>query len=215
MTVLNKADKVAASKARALIEEMLLQRKPESEIIVAVANKTGEAFDVDDIAEYNKQYVLQGKSLISEVLNVSHDLAKHEVPALTDADQLAQFFSFKSTNDDLELIYARIRELKKAAAENPKDDSYDGRIVKFLDQAEKIRQRVIKNQFDNLRKSILLNIGKKIVGAAVSVFLPYIGASKKDEARKKFLAAIEPLIEVEIVPPKPDDIIDIEKETNA
>ena len=212
---MNKADRVAASQARSLIEEMLITKKPLADIIVAVANKTGEAFDVDDIAEYNKQYVLQGKALINDVINMTKDLAKNEMPALTDADQLSQFFSFKSTNDDLEMIYARIRELQIAGKAKPDDDTFDSRIIKYLDQAEKIRQRVIKNQFDNLRKTILMTIGKKIATAAVSVFLPYVSNTRRDEARKKFLAAIEPLIETEMVPKTPEDIQDVEKSVNG
>ena len=58
-------------------------------------------------------------------------------------------------------------------------------------------------------------IGKKIASAAVGVFLPYVSSSKKDEARKKFLAAIEPLIDAEIVPQKPEDIEAIEKEVDG
>ena len=212
---MRKADKVAASKARSLIEEMLIARKPIPDIMVAVAEKTGEAFDVDDIFEYNKEYILQGKGLVNEVINMAKDISKHEIPAVTDADQLAQFFSFKNTNDDLTMIYNRVRELRIEAVKNPGDDSYDSRVVKYLDQAEKIRNRVIKNQFDNLRKTILMTIGKKIASAAVAVFLPYVGPSKRDEARKKFLAAIEPLIDSEMVPPVPDDIKEAEKEVNG
>lgn len=212
--MMSRADKVAASQHRALIEEMLIARKPIPEIIQAVAAK-GEAFDEDDIADYNRDYILKGRALVNEVMGVAKDIAKHEIPPASDADQLASFFSFKNTNDDLEMIYDRVRELKASAKKHPDDDSFDSRIVKYLDQAEKIRQRVIKNQFDNLRKTILLTIGKKIAMAAVSVFLPYVPGPRKEEARAKFMAAIEPLIDSEIVPPKPSDIDIIEKETNG
>jgi hypothetical protein len=198
-----------------IIEEMLIARKPIPDIMVAVAEKTGEAFDIDDITEYNKEYMMTGKGLINEVINVAKDMSKHEIPAVTDADQLARFFSFKNTNDDLTMIYDRIRELRAAAPKHPDDDSYDGRVVKYLDQAEKIRARVIKNQFDNLRKTILMTIGKKIASAAVGVFLPYVTAARRDEARKKFMAAIEPLIDSEMAPPVPEDIKEAEREVNG
>lgn len=212
---MNKADKVAASQARALIEEMLLARKPIPEIMQAVAAKTGEAFDIDDIKAYREEYTDKGRSLITEVLGISKNMAQHEIPPLTDADQLSQYFSFKNTNDDLEMIYDRIRELREDAKKRPEDDTLDSRVIKYLDQAEKIRQRVIKNQFDDLRKTILLTIGKKIASAAVSVFLPYVTPSRKDEARKKFLSAIEPLIDSEIVPKVPDDIQEVEKDIHG
>ena len=212
---MRKSDKVAASRARALIEEMLIARKPLQEIMRTVAEKTGEAFDETDISEYNKDYMLTGKSLVSEVINMSRDMAKHDCPPASDADHLAQFFSFKNTTDDLEMIYNRVRELREEAKKHPDDDSYDGRVVKYMDQAEKIRARVIKNQFDSLRKTILLTIGKKIAAAAVAVFLPYISQSHKDEARKKFLDAIEPLIDTEMVPKVPEDIQDVEKDLNG
>lgn len=212
---MKKSDRVAASKARAFIEEMLIARKPLSDIIKAVAEKSGEAFDVDDINEYNKDYLLQGKGLVNEVINMSKDIAKHECPPTSDAEVLAKYFSFKDTTDNLDMIYARVRELREEAKKHPDDDSYDSRVVKYLDQAEKIRARVIKNQFDNLRKTILLTIGKKIASAAVGVFLPYISSTNRDEARKKFLAAIEPLIDTEMVPKTPEDIQEVEKDING
>ena len=212
---MRKADKVAASKSRALIEEMLISRKPIPEIIKSIAETTGEAFDIDDIHEYNKEYLLQGKGLVNEVINMSRDMAKHDCPPASDADHLAQFFSFRNTTDDLDMIYARVRELREEAKKHPDDDSFDSRIVKYMAQAESIRARVIKNQFDNLRKTILLTIGKKIASAAVTVFLPYISTGNRDEARKKFLSAIEPLIDTEMVPPTPKDIQEVEKDING
>lgn len=212
---MRKADKVASSKSRALIEELLIARKPAAEIIKTVAEKTGEAFDIDDINEYNREYLMAGKGLVNEVINVTKDMAKHEIPPSNDAEHLSHFFSFKNTTDDLEMIYARVRELREQAKAHPDDDTFDSRVVKYLDQAEKIRARVIKNQFDNLRKTILLTIGKKIVTAAVAVFLPYIPRDHRDEARKKFLAAIEPLINTEIVPPAPADIQEVKRDLDG
>jgi hypothetical protein len=206
------SDKIAVSKSRVLVEEMLIASKPMTEIIKVIAETTGEAFDLDDVKAYDRDYLQQGKGLVNEVLNVSRNMAKTEIPPANDAEQLAAYFSFKNTTTDLDMIYARIRELRNEALKHPDDDSIDARIVKYLDQAEKIRSRVIKNQFDSLRKTILLTIGKKIASSAVAVFLPYIFKSeKRDEARKKFLAAIEPLINSEMTPTPPADIQDVEK----
>jgi hypothetical protein len=212
---MKKSDRVAASSARAMVEELLIARKPLQEIIQTVAEKTGEAFDIDDVSEYNKDYLMQGKGLVNQVISVTKDLSKNEIPPVSDAEHLANFFSFKNTTDDLEMIYGRVRELREAAKKHPDDDSYDARVVKYLDQAEKIRARVIKNQFDALRKTILLTIGKKIAAAAVAVFIPYVSIGKRDEARKKFLAAIEPLIDTEMVPKTPEDIQEVEKELDG
>lgn len=212
---MNKADIVAASSARALIEESYMAGKTPEEIMVLVAQQTGEAFDLDDIKEYHKQYILKGRSLVSECIDVAKNLATAEIPPVNEADQLAKYFSFKSTNDDLELIYNRIRELKSFASLDNADDTFDARIVKYLDQAEKIRNRVVKNQFENLRKAILLNIGKKIALAAINSFMPYILSGKKDEARERFLKAIQPLIDSEMAPPVPDDIKDIDEGVNG
>ncbi len=205
------ADRVATSTARAMVEELLIARKPIQEIMVIVAEKTGQAFTEDDIKEYDEEYLKQGKGLANEVISLSKDLAGHELPATTDAEQLSTFFSFKNTTEDLEMIYARVRELRTQAKMHPDDDSYDARVVKYLDQAEKIRARVIKNQFDNLRKTILLTVGKKIAAAAVTVFLPFIPRDRRDEARKRFLAAMEPLIETGSLPEPPEDVEEAEK----
>ena len=208
---MNKADRVAASKSRAMIEEMLVSKRSPDDIIKEVALKNGEAFEIDEIKAYDKDYLSQGKGLITQVFDISRDLAKSELPVVDEVDQLAKHFSFQKINEDLELIYGRIRDLKKDAEINPEDDTYDVRIVKYLAQAEAIRTRVVKNQWDGLRKSILLTIGKKIAAAAVSVFMPYVPTAKRDEAKRRFLSAIEPLIDAEIVPTKPDDIQDIEE----
>jgi hypothetical protein len=213
--MMNKADRVAASKARALVEELLIAKKPYAEISQVVAEKAGEAFEPDEIRAYDNEYLKSGKGLITQVLDVAKDLHRSEIPAIDEVDQIAKHFSFQKTNEDLEMIYDRIRALKRDAALNPGDDTYDARIVKYLAQAEAIRSRVIKNQFDNLRKTILLNIGKKIASAAVSVFMPYVSAGKRDEAKRRFMSAIEPLIDAEVTPDVPEDIQEVESDLNV
>ena len=212
---MNMADRVAASKSRGLIEELLISKHTCDDIIKIVALKTGEAFELEEIKEYQKEYLNKGRGLVSQVFDVARNMAKAELPVVDEVDQLSKHFSFQKINEDLELIYNRIRELKHAADMNLEDDTYDVRIVKYLAQAESIRTRVVKNQFDGLRKSILLTIGKKIVVAAVSVFMPYIPTAKRDEAKRRFLSAIEPLIDAEVLPPKPVDIEEIEEDLHG
>ena len=204
-----KADRVAASKARALIEECFLARKRPHEIVIIVAERTNECFDVEDLRAYYHEYMEKGHSLIADCLMVAKDLSCNELPAVTDSDELAKFFSHKNTTEDLRMIYDRVRELTTIAKANNADDSFDARIVKYLDQAEKIRGRVIKNQFDSLRQSIVVNVGRKMVVAAIASFLPYVGPKYKTEAKEKFLKSIEPLINTDWTPTVPDDIQDI------
>lgn len=212
---MDKADRIASSPSRALLEQKLLAGTDPEKIALEIATETGEAFDVDGIKSYQKKYLEPGKGLVNDVINTTKDLSKFELPAVSEIDTLSSYFSFKKTNEDLDLIYTRIRELKKKAEEFPEDDSYDKRMSEYLKRADCIKERIVKSQYEDLRKSLLLNMGKKLVIAAIGVLMPYIAYDKRDEARKRFMSAIEPLINNEMVPPDPEDIIDIKKAENG
>src|SRR3990172_821487 len=156
-----RAESVAISKSRALIEQKILRGLPYEVIAQEVAQEGGDALLSDDIQAYDEAYVKTGKSLIAEVVDATRDLAKAELPSADEMDVLSGYFSFKKTNEDLKLIYDRIRELNTLAKENPAIGSYDARIAEYIKRAEGIRERIFKSQFDELRRSILVNIGKK------------------------------------------------------
>jgi hypothetical protein len=208
---MDKADKIASSLARGLLEQKLLAGIPVDKIVQEIATETGEAFDVDAINLYRKRYLEEGKGLMNDCIAVSKDLSKFELPAVSEVDTLSSYFSFKKTNEDLTLIYDRIRELNTLARQNPDNDSFDKRISEYIKRADCIKDRIIKGQYEDLRKSLLLNMGKKLVVAAIGELMPYIPYAKRDEAKRKFMSAIEPLINNEMVPPDPADIIDIKK----
>ena len=84
--------------------------------------------------------------------------------------------------------------------------------MEYLQKAEGIRNRVFKSQYEDLRKSLLLNIGKKIVSAAIGVLMPYIPYNKQSEAKQRFLSAIEPLLSKEANPEEPEEIREIKEE---
>lgn len=208
---MDRADKIASSPARALVEQKLLAGTPLEVIAQEIATETGEAFDVGAIKQYQDKYLANGKGLCNDVINTTKDLSKFELPAVSEIDTLSSYFSFKKTNEDLNLIYDRIRELNSLAKSYPDNDSFDKRISEYIKRADCIKERIVKSQYEDLRKSLLLNMGKKLVIAAIGVLMPYIPYDKRDEARKRFMSAIEPLINNEIIPPDPGDIIDIKK----
>jgi hypothetical protein len=169
----------------------------------------------EDIEAYDTKYIKAGKALMVEVAEASKDLGKLEVPPADELDVLSSHFSFKKTNEDLNMIYNRIRELNTLAQLNPSVGSYDARIAEYIKRAEGIRERIFKSQFEDLRRAVLANIGKKIVVAAIGILMPFIDNKKRDEAKKLFMAAIEPLINCEMAPPEPNDVIEIKDNING
>jgi len=207
---MNIVEKIAVSDARSLIDKMLLEKRSCSDICREVADKHKLVFHPDDIESYGKEMFLRGNSTIHQVIKVVRDINANELPGNSEFEKLSMNFSFQKTNEDLDMLYDRIRQLKKLADANPEDASYDKRIKDHLAQAEAIRTRVFRHQYEHIRKAVLLSQGKKICLAAISVLMPYIPGVHKDEALKKFQSAIEPLLDAKAVPDRPDDIIDLD-----
>ena len=207
---MNIVEKIAVSDARSLIDKMLLEKRSCSDICREVADKHKLVFHPDDIESYGKEMFLRGNSTIHQVIKVVRDINANELPGNSEFEKLSMNFSFQKTNEDLDMLYDRIRQLKKLADANPEDASYDKRIKDHLAQAEAIRTRVFRHQYEHIRKAVLLSQGKKICLAAISVLMPYIHRDHKDEALKKFQAAIEPLLDAKAIPDRPDDIIDLD-----
>ena len=142
---------------------------------------------------------------MTELIKLKKDLVKYEPEPFSEIDKLTVYFSFQKTNEDLDMIYSRIRDLLLLSKRDPENDTYDRRIAEYLKRAESIRERVIKSQFEELRRSVISSIGKKIVLSAVSIFFPYINKDKREEVKKMFISSIESIVS-ENKPIEPDDI---------
>jgi hypothetical protein len=191
---------------------MLLEQATSEAIAKAAAAKHGTDFDTASIERYRKEAFGKNDSPLQQVVKITKDLTSSEPPPLDEFGKLSFNFSFKKTNDDLELIYDRIRYLRGFAEDNPEDSSYDRRIKEYMSQAEAIRTRVFRQQYEQIRHAILLTVGKKLCMAAISILMPYIHKDFRDEAMRRFQAAVEPLLDLKAVPDIPKDMADSEQQ---
>jgi hypothetical protein len=99
--------------------------------------------------------------------------------------------------------------MRDLAKKYPFDDTYDKRLIGYLAQAESIRTRVFRYQYEQMRKAVLLNIGKKLCMAAINIFLPYVHSEKRKEAVAKFEDVIKPLLGLTAVNEEPADIREV------
>lgn len=207
---------IASSEYRMDIEKRLFfTDTPLHKLAMELSKEFNEVITVEMLYAYKQKYSFKGKSLTETVVKATQDLVKSELPPSTDIDELSIYFSYKRINEDLQIIYDRIEALNRLAIDSPGDDSYDKRIDNYIKRAESIRQGIIKNQFNNLRKAILLNIGKKIAVAAIGIFMPYVSPVNRDEAKRRFMAAIEPLLNMDIIEKEPINITEIREARNG
>ncbi len=211
---LGDSSKIANSKNRLDIESKIIGGMSDHDICLYALDKHKEVLNLADVIAYKREYLMQCRGLIHRIADAAKDLNKKEMPPVSEVDRLSGFFSFQKANEDLNMIYSRIRELHSLAIADPTEDSYDKRIAEYLKRVDTIKASLLKNQFEDLRRSVLLNIGKKIVIAAINIFLPYIKADERDIARQKFMNAIEPLINPE-TPKEPEDIEAIRRNENG
>ena len=204
---MNTGIRIETSDARPLVDDLMMRGNGDSVIALQVKQKFGLGFSSEAVREYRREHFEAGKSAIHQIIKVTKDIANNDLPPDNDRDVLAVYFSFKKTTEDLDLVYDRIRKLKTHAEAEPEKPSYDKRIKDYLAQAEAIRTRVFRHQYENIRKALLLTIGKKLCLAAVSILMPYINPDKKDEALRRFQSAIEPLLDAKAVPDMPEDIL--------
>ena len=199
-------EQIAVSEARPLIDQLLLEQLAYPEIVKKVAEKKEIIFTAEDIERYHKESYKSGDSPLRQVIQVTQDLSNGEPPALDEFSKLSMHFSFKKTNEDLDLIYERIRDLRAGARVNLDDPTYDRRIKEYLSQAEAIRTRVYRHQYEQIRHAVLLTVGKKICMAAISILMPYIHKDYRAEAMRKFQSAVEPMLDIRSVPDIPVDV---------
>lgn len=199
--------KISQSPLRPLIDEMLMRGVSVKRIARQLYESgSQETFSESTISDYRANFFRTGQSTLMQVVKVTQDLGDNELPPANDHETLAQHFTFKSTKFDLDLIYGRVKKLLVLADANPDDDQYDNRIKSLMDHAEKIRARVFKFQYEQMRRAIMLTTGKKICVAAVSTFLPYIPADKRTLAVKQFESMVGPLLDVRKLPDAPGEV---------
>lgn len=199
---------IAASPARPFIDELILKNTPSSVISSRVAEKYDVLFDPAGIEKYRQKAISSENSPLQQIVKVTQDLSNNELPALDQLSRLSANFSFQKTNEELDMLSDRIRKLLVLADQNPEDPTYDRRIKEYLSQAESIRTRVFRHQYEQIRHAILLTVGKKLCTAAISILMPYIPRDNKKEAMRRFQAAIEPLLDMKSVPDMPADIVE-------
>jgi len=213
--VTQEGNKIATSDLRPQVDKYLTGGMSPRNISRYLRAEHGKTFHEKTVKDYRDNYFRKEDGPIGAIVKVTENLVENDLPAKSDMEMFSRHFSFKSTNSDLELIYGRIRELKVRASAFPWDDTYDKRIATYLAQAEGIRSRVFRYQYEGIRKSILLNAGKKIVTAAISIFLPYVTPSRRKEAVTRFQSTVAPLLGMVVVPDEPEDIITIREEKAA
>lgn len=203
---MNVRDKIAASTSRPIIDQGLMEGVGYVVISQRVRETGGEIFEPEAIEDYHIHAFKRGDSTVHQIIRMTQNIDSGELPANNSNDKLSTYFSFAKTTEDLDMIYDRIRELRVAARANPEQSSYDRRIKDYLAQAESIRNRVFRHQYENIRRAVLMTVGKKICLAAVSILIPYVNREKKQEALRRFQAAIEPLLDPKIIPSPPSDM---------
>jgi hypothetical protein len=162
-----------------------------------------DTFSEKTISDYRANFFRTQDSPLLAVAKVAQDLVEND-PPVAPGDMFASHFTFNSTKADLDMIYERIKELRKLAKENPDDEQYDKRLFAALESAGKIRDRVYKFNYEQIRRSILLTTGKKICMAAVSIFLPYVPKDKRAEAVERFESAVTPMLGIRDLPDDPE-----------
>ena len=201
-------EKIAASPARPLIDGLIMEDTPSSLISTQVAEKHGVLFEPAEIEQYRQKALTDKNGPFQQIVKVTKDLSSAELPASDELSRLSVNFSFQKTNEELEWLNERIKKLLKLADEEPEEPSYDRRIKEYLAQAEAIRTRVFRHQYEQIRQAIMMTVGKKICVAATSILMPYIHKDHKQEAMRRFQAAIEPLLDLKSPAPMPAELVE-------
>jgi hypothetical protein len=185
---------IQESECRHEVDSMLIRDMPLREIIESINEKFKTGYTIRDIEEYRRKHYWVGKDTATRLVDVAKNI-NGAMGVQVALDRLEHHLSFKKTCDELDALDNRIAQLRELAALHPDDPSYDKRIKDYMSQAESTKSRVFRHQYDNVRKAILLTLGKKLCLTAVSIMVPFIPRDKRDEAIRRFQAAIEPLLE--------------------
>lgn len=197
---------IERSEIRPFIDERFLAGDNVHKVSMAVHAKYGVCLSSQILKDYRDFCLANGSSPLQQVIKVTENLAKNDMPPQDGRDAIAQHFSFNRDATELDMLYERIRKLMVLADEHPENPTYDRRAKEWMAHTEAIRMRVYKFQYEQVRRAILVTVGKKLVLAAVSILLPYIPVCFREEALKRFQNAIEPLLDARELPDTPVDI---------
>jgi hypothetical protein len=196
--------KIEKSPKRIEIEKRIIELMPQKnpiEISTILTQEFGEVFEPFDVEYYIKKYISNGKAIIQKVVDAANESLNLNID--NSVLEVSRKFSISEINREFEIIYDRIKKLYELAKIYPDEPSYDRRIVAYLERASILRSVVMKDYMTEIKKNIMLDIGKRIILGAISIFIPYIPDSKKIEAKDKFMAFISNLLSEDFV--KEDD----------
>jgi len=196
--------KIEKSPKRIEIEKRIIELMPQKnpiEISTILTQEFGEVFEPFDVEYYIKKYISNGRAIIQKVVDAANESLNLNID--NSVLEVSRKFSISEINREFEIIYDRIKKLYELAKIYPDEPSYDRRIVAYLERASILRSVVMKDYMTEIKKNIMLDIGKRIILGAISIFIPYIPDSKKIEAKDKFMAFISNLLSEDFV--KEDD----------
>jgi hypothetical protein len=196
--------KIEKSPKRIEIEKRIIELMPQKnpiEISTILTQEFGEVFEPFDVDYYIKKYISNGKAIIQKVVDAANESLSLNID--NSVLEVSRKFSISEINKEFEIIYDRIKKLYELAKIYPDEPSYDRRIVAYLERASILRSVVMKDYMTEIKKNIMLDIGKRIILGAISIFIPYIPDSKKIEAKDKFMAFISNLLSEDFI--KEDD----------
>jgi hypothetical protein len=172
------------------IIELMHQKNP-IEISTILTQEFGEVFEPFDVEYYIKKYISSGNSIVKKVADAAD--VSFNLGIDNSILEVSRRFSISEINKEFEIIYDRVKKLYELAKIYPDDPSYDRRIVAYLERASILRSVIMKDYMTEIKKNIMLDIGKRIILGAISIFIPYIPDSKKIEAKNKFMSFISHL----------------------
>ncbi|MEM5778695.1 MAG: hypothetical protein QXK49_03650 [Candidatus Aenigmatarchaeota archaeon] len=198
-------NKIFNSKYRIEIEKYIFENiadKSFEEISVELSNKYDLIITPEDVEDYYRKVIVQGKALITQVANASKDVTELDFNLDKDLSNVVARFSYDVLSKEFNLIYDRIEELYKYAKNDPQNSSYDKRIIAYLERANQLRNFILKDAFEDLKRSVIADVGKRIIISAFSTFLHYIPDEYKNEAKDKFMNAIKKIIQNNLKEPE-------------
>ena len=198
---------IVENKNRALIDDLLIKGMPINRIVRYMAAMYNDLITEKTLRSYRDNYFNSDKGIVAQIIKATHELSDKALPEGSDRELVAGYFSISQTNEDIKSLYDRIKVLRAFADKYPFDESYDKRISEYTALIERVKDRVYKQQYEQIRKAIILNIGKKICLAAINIFLPYIEADKRKDVVTRFENVIKPMLDLKV-----DDPFGAEKE---
>jgi len=192
--------KIEKSPKRIEIEKRIIELMPKKspvEISIIITQEFGEVFEPLDVEYYINKYISNGNAIIQKVVDAAEESLNLGID--NSVLEVSRKFSISEINKEFEIIYDRIKKLYELARMYPDEPSYDRRIVAYLERASILRSVVMKDYISEIKKNIMMDLGKRIILGAISTFIPYIPDTKKIEAKDKFMAFISNLLSEDFI----------------